>query len=81
MTSLSVLCLDCQRHELYKTQYRAMFVHRNSCRVDAHVDTQQSSMGEGGAVHGVSCQKCNTRLGVIDTETVYHFYNVIPSEA
>merc|ERR1712228_703596 len=28
----TVLCLDCQRHELYKTQYRAMFVV--NCTVD-----------------------------------------------
>lgn len=29
---LSLLCLDCQRHEIYKTQYRAMFVL--NCRID-----------------------------------------------
>lgn len=29
---LSVLCLDCQRHDTYKTQYRAMFVL--NCRVE-----------------------------------------------
>ncbi|UXI16778.1 39S ribosomal protein [Sarcoptes scabiei] len=29
---LSLLCLDCQRHEIYKTQYRAMFVV--NCRID-----------------------------------------------
>lgn len=29
---LSLLCLDCQRHEIYKTQYRAMFVQ--NCRID-----------------------------------------------
>ena len=29
---LTLLCLDCQRHEIYKTQYRAMFVH--NCHVD-----------------------------------------------
>lgn len=29
---LTLLCLDCQRHEIYKTQYRAMFVQ--NCRVD-----------------------------------------------
>lgn len=29
---LTLLCLDCQRHALYKTQYRAMFVL--NCRID-----------------------------------------------
>lgn len=29
---LTLLCMDCQRHALYKTQYRAMFVI--NCRID-----------------------------------------------
>lgn len=29
---LTLVCLDCQRHQYYKTQYRAMFVQ--NCRVD-----------------------------------------------
>ena len=29
---MTVLCLDCQRHEVYKTQYRAMFVL--NCNID-----------------------------------------------
>ncbi|CAG2167960.1 unnamed protein product [Oppiella nova] len=29
---LTLLCLDCQRHDIYRTQYRAMFVH--NCRID-----------------------------------------------
>lgn len=29
---LTLLCLDCQRHDVYKTQYRAMFV--SNCRVE-----------------------------------------------
>lgn len=29
---MTVLCLDCQQHEIYKTQYRAMFVL--NCNID-----------------------------------------------
>ncbi|CAK9302710.1 unnamed protein product [Gordionus sp. m RMFG-2023] len=29
---MSLLCLDCQRHQMYKTQYRAMFVL--NCEID-----------------------------------------------
>ena len=29
---LTLLCLDCQRHEIYRTQYRAMFVL--NCRIE-----------------------------------------------
>lgn len=42
--------------------------------------------GEAGAVGSesfkhVCCSVCSTEVGVVDEEEVYHFYNVLPSEA
>ena len=46
MAFISVLCLDCQRHEIYKTQYRAMFV------INCTVDTTQRRLWR---MAGVGC--------------------------
>lgn len=37
----SLLCLDCQQHEVYKTQYRSMFVM--NCTVDAGNPLQEEA--------------------------------------
>ena len=93
MTFLSVLCLDCQRHEIYKTQYRAMFVI--NCTVDT---TQKMSFplkskkggrakksagvgGVGDSYHPVSCDTCNTEVAMYDQEEIYHFFNVVSSHS
>jgi len=35
---------------------------------------------DGGKKHwGVECSECGTKVGVIDEEEVYHFYNVLES--
>ena len=89
-----VLCLDCQRHELYEHQYRAMFVM--NCSVDP---TQQlkcpktrDKKGKGknksfktesdnadDLFHPVTCNRCSTQVAVYDKEEVYHFFNVLAS--
>lgn len=85
------LTLDCQRHEIYETQYRAMFVM--NCSVDF---TQQmkypepKKKGKGKAkttdsvdpkdiFNPVKCDKCSTQVAVYDREEVYHFFNVLAS--
>ncbi|XP_013781941.1 E2F-associated phosphoprotein-like [Limulus polyphemus] len=88
---MSLLCLDCQRHELYKTQYRAMFV--TNCIVDneqvlRYCHKKKKSSKRGGlpidgsnsdVYHPVKCFVCNTEVAVIDKEEVYHFFNVLAS--
>ena len=83
----TVLCLDCQRHALYHTQYRAMFV------VNCTVNTEQKlkfpvkgKKGKGKIVtdpnsdyHPVSCDTCKTEVAMYDQEEVYHFFNVVAS--
>lgn len=68
------VCFDCQRHEVYKTQYRAMFVQ--NCRVGAVPPSSPP-----GTEAPVFCTDCNTQVGVMDSEEVYHFFNVLPSAA
>ncbi|KAH9499538.1 hypothetical protein Btru_078083 [Bulinus truncatus] len=95
---MTTLCLDCQRHEIYKHQYRAMFVM--NCMVDMSetlecpeqatkkrkkkgfpkTDTQNSSASTSTDMfHPVKCTECNTVVGVIDKDEVYHFFNVLAS--
>ncbi|CAL1528417.1 unnamed protein product [Lymnaea stagnalis] len=97
---MTTLCLDCQRHETYKHQYRAMFVM--NCTVD-HSETlefpeqaqkkkKKKSLEPGKALSSgqhsskdsfnpVKCNECNTVVGVIDKDEVYHFFNVLASHA
>ncbi|KAK7103560.1 hypothetical protein V1264_018433 [Littorina saxatilis] len=103
---MTTLCLDCQRHEIYPTQYRAMFVM--NCKVNTgellsvperaakkkFKKSKQSSgkTGEGSGntadqndaskdnFHPVKCEECDTVVGVVDTEEVYHFFNVLVSQ-
>jgi E2F-associated phosphoprotein len=81
---LATLCLDCQQHELYHNQFRAMFVR--NCKVlknevlrpDCGVAQQACAAEE---YHPVHCATCNTHVGVRDSEEVYHFFNVVPTNA
>ncbi|KAL7132176.1 hypothetical protein ABFS83_12G054500 [Erythranthe nasuta] len=89
----TTLSFDCQRHDKYLTQYRAIFVE--NCRIKEEVATpgskrkrnkKGSSQSEEGAVatetyKSVCCSVCSTNVGVIDEDEVYHFFNVLPSEA
>lgn len=88
---MTLLCLDCQRHEIYNTQYRAMFV--KNCEVNRKETLRclpsRSSMRRRNLPEGVSdprdifnpvrCQVCRTEVAVYDSEEVYHFFNVIAS--
>jgi len=86
----TVLCLDCQRHELYKTQYRAMFVV--NCTVDASqklkFPVKKGKKGKGKLVtdpncdyHPVTCDSCKTEVAMYDQDEVYHFFNVVASHS
>uniref|UniRef100_A0A5B7CAC2 Putative C-terminal n=1 Tax=Davidia involucrata TaxID=16924 RepID=A0A5B7CAC2_DAVIN len=93
----TTLCLLCQRHEKYVTQYRAVFVmnckirsgqvlQRGSLKRKRGKRGRESSESEanprsGQTLRPVSCSVCSTEVGVIDEEEVYHFFNVLPSES
>lgn len=88
---MTTLCLDCQRHDVYNNQYRAMFVR--NCKVDTtevlkypkaskrsrkRKKNSQSSEEED-KFHPVKCEECNTVVAVFDEDEVYHFFNVLAS--
>ncbi|MQL81870.1 hypothetical protein Taro_014348, partial [Colocasia esculenta] len=91
----TTLCLDCQRHENYVTQYRAMFAL--NCEVKSNqilkeekrkpkrsrkYKTSEENLENGKdevIFHPVCCAVCSTEVGVFDENEVYHFFNVLPS--
>ncbi|GFS80264.1 e2F-associated phosphoprotein [Nephila pilipes] len=88
---LSLLCMDCQRHEVYKSQYRAMFVS-NCIVIDTETLTypnkkkklksksgDTASCCEKEIFNPVRCSVCNTEVAVYDAEEIYHFFNVLAS--
>ncbi|CAL8990405.1 unnamed protein product [Prunus brigantina] len=93
----TTLCLECQRHEKYVTQYRAVFVvncktgsdqvfHQKEGRPRKGKLGRESSESEAipagnQTFKQVCCLLCSTEVGVIDEEEVYHFFNVLPSES
>ncbi|KAF8099042.1 hypothetical protein N665_0254s0042 [Sinapis alba] len=92
----TTVCFECQRHEQYVTQYRAVFVV--NCKVDKDRALQHNTVpskvgkrrrdseeketlsAQSERVNSVVCSTCSTEIGVLDTEEIYHFFNVIPSE-
>ncbi|MBA0815794.1 hypothetical protein Gohar_000529 [Gossypium harknessii] len=93
----TTLCLECQRHEKYVTQYRAIFVV--NCKIEdgkvrqervkpkrgkrrrETVEGEAVAAAGGETFKSVHCSVCATEVGVIDEDEVYHFFNVLPSES
>ncbi|CAA6662699.1 unnamed protein product [Spirodela intermedia] len=79
----TTLCLDCQRHEKYVTQYRAMFVLNCEVKMNEIPRSQRrrpENPGGGGEIfRPVCCSVCSTEVGVLDGDQVYHLFNVLPS--
>ena len=89
----TTLCMDCQRHERYKQQFRAMFFV--NCTVKTHVRVAPPDQKKGQAkleaaeaaeeeaesevLHPVVCATCGTEVGVQDADEVVHFFNVLAS--
>merc|ERR1711973_581175 len=80
-----VVCLDCQRHEIYKTQYRAMFVMNCSVVFDEvmKVPVKAKKKGKNKKIithpddefHPVRCDQCKTEIAMYDKDEIYHFFN------
>ncbi|CAI9096978.1 OLC1v1033257C1 [Oldenlandia corymbosa var. corymbosa] len=79
----TTLCLDCQRHEKYLTQYRAMFVvnckiiheqasqpgnKRKRGRKQRNSAEAAAESSTGEIVKPVQCAVCSTQVGVLDEE-------------
>ncbi len=73
----TLLCLDCQRHVKYHSQFRAMFVE-NVVVSETRLVPQEA---EEEVYYPVSCKECGTRVAVLDEDEVFHFFNVIESQA
>jgi len=80
---LTTLCLDCQQHCSYAGQFRAMFVRH--CRVERGAQLraggQVAGAAEAEAFWAVHCASCETQVGVVDVEEVYHFFHVVATSA
>ena len=77
----TTLCLDCQQHELFKNQFRAMFVM--NCHVDSAAWVRPISGDEDSTAsfHPVFCRVCATEVAAVEHETeVFHFFSVLPSQ-
>ena len=93
--------LSC-RHDIYKTQYRAMFVMNSRVCKDELLryenkrkgkkrrikdgpgklipaDAEESKMTE--LYNPVKCGECGTVIAVYDSDEVFHFFNVLASQA
>jgi len=89
----SPVCLDCQRHEKYQQQYRAMFVLNCTVVTDQKLRFPLKNKKRGGKnkkmvvddpneeFHPVKCDQCGTEIAMYDKDEVYHFFNVLASHA
>ncbi|KAJ2724761.1 hypothetical protein GGI07_001722 [Coemansia sp. Benny D115] len=77
------VCFVCQQHTRYDGQFRALSVHH--CKV---MDDQLYSFTKNGLAPVtkqtpnevfklVVCAECDTKLGVVDDEQVYHLFHVL----
>ncbi|XP_003748626.1 E2F-associated phosphoprotein-like [Galendromus occidentalis] len=91
---MTLLCRDCQAHETKSGQYRAMFVLNckpdTSVQVPGPLTKDRRKRRRGGRdqasesddkmlFHPFHCNFCQTRIGVFDSDEVYHFLNVLAS--
>jgi hypothetical protein len=71
------LCYDCQRHEAYKNQYRAMFVE--NCDIKSQILTMRDEEGKEEYFKPVKCANCDTEVAVLDAQDIFHFFRVVAS--
>jgi len=89
-----IVCMDCQQHERYPNQYRAMFVMNILVKWDqklVHNQNELVAWEEAPADHKVAsedehvyytvcCANCQTQVAALDMEDeVYHFYGCLAS--
>ena len=91
-----ILSLDCQQHETYHHQFRAMFVM--NCNVDLNAKLtfplskkeqkkkqfkirKNPDLDPEETYLPVKCEQCSTQVAVYDQDEVYHFFNVLASQS
>lgn len=91
---MCILCLDCQQHDKYENQFRAMFVH--NCKIDRSEklyfkqktrqykskkdrESENQINADDEVFLSVKCTQCEAVVGVYDTDEIYHFFSVIAS--
>ncbi|ORZ03043.1 E2F-associated phospho protein-domain-containing protein [Syncephalastrum racemosum] len=70
----SPVCYNCQRHEKYQNQYRAMFV--TNCQVKK-TERYRYAEDDQEAYYIVTCKTCETHVAMMDEDEIFHFFNVI----
>uniref|UniRef100_A0A3B5LB80 E2f-associated phosphoprotein n=1 Tax=Xiphophorus couchianus TaxID=32473 RepID=A0A3B5LB80_9TELE len=70
---MTTLCLDCQRHEKYRTQYRAMFVMNCTVKTDEvlRYKTQQEKKPRKRR-RGQTAEGASPRPAGMDSDEIYH---------
>lgn len=71
------LCYDCQRNERYKNQFRAMFVSNLKVCEDEAVRPTEGDDDPSARYWNARCTECNCHVAVLDSDQVYHFFNVL----
>lgn len=78
----TLLCADCQRHDEYHNQFRAMFV-TPACRVRRGEILTFRDAGDGDKpedYHPVCCAECGAEVGFFCiADEVFHFISVLAS--
>ncbi|RKP39706.1 E2F-associated phospho protein-domain-containing protein, partial [Dimargaris cristalligena] len=74
---LMPVCYDCQRHERFGNQYRAMFVENCKVVKTCLLRYANGQLDSPDTYYPVECLECGTRIAVLDHDDVYHFFNVI----
>ena len=90
---LEIVTIDCQKHAAVDGQWRAMFVRNVKVNLRERwreADLNVNGDGDANATgspqkdefyHRTACATCGTQIGVQDKDEVYHFFNVLATNA
>ncbi len=75
------LCYECQRHERYHTQFRAIFVMNVALseKEELCVPAESEASTTEEFFKPVVCAHCGLDVAVLDGNEVYHFFHVLHS--
>merc|ERR1712050_660001 len=72
------ICYQCQQHEQYSRQWRAIEVR--NCAVDRSASLSLGA-DDPAKYFGVRCATCSAEVGLLDDSEVYHLFHVLESSA
>lgn len=75
----TLVCLDCQRHESFGNQWRALFAQNVRVLSDNKLTMGGAADASGEWYFKVLCDYCEVEVGVQDQDEVFHFFDVFPS--